>query len=189
MRFHFIYNLDDNDYFTFNKYHYENSNIFKKSIFWARLIIAFVFVLFMLYLVLEYPGDNALLLVLGLLLAVVYVISFFVTKPYLRHSQMKNITRNMQRMKKSGKLPYPKSVNLYFDEERICEMTEFGDSRFNYTMLEKIAVSNLAVYIYYGAVQAFIIPLSAFIDEQQKTEFLAFIHEKTAGERSSPGVI
>jgi hypothetical protein len=34
------------------------------------------------------------------------------------------------------------------------------------------------VYVYIGAIQAFIVPLAAFESESQKAEFLAFVREK-----------
>jgi AMMECR1 domain-containing protein len=47
-----------------------------------------------------------------------------------------------------------------------------------YTLIEKIAVTEKAIYIYFSSVQAYILPVTAFAEEKSKLEFLEFINSK-----------
>jgi len=45
-------------------------------------------------------------------------------------------------------------------------------------LIEKIAVTEKAIYIYFSTVQAYILPITAFSDEAERRRFLEFIHSK-----------
>jgi len=71
-----------------------------------------------------------------------------------------------------------KDVILRFDENIITEITDKNENKIKYSIIEKIALGKAAVYIYIGALQAFIIPFWVFESEQQKVDFLDFINQK-----------
>ena len=48
----------------------------------------------------------------------------------------------------------------------------------NYALIEKIAVTDRAIYIYTNSLSAYIIPVSVFATEAEKSEFLEFISSK-----------
>jgi AMMECR1 domain-containing protein len=45
-------------------------------------------------------------------------------------------------------------------------------------LIEKIAVTEKAIYIYFSSLQAFILPVTAFSEEIERLEFLEFINKK-----------
>jgi len=81
--------------------------------------------------------------------------------------------------KKDGKLPYGKNVLILFDEDFFYETTNEAEMKIKYSSIEKTAIGNSAIYIFIGAMQAFIIPLSVFETEKQKSAFLAFVNSKS----------
>ena len=86
--------------------------------------------------------------------------------------------KEIKKIKKEGKLPYSKEAILKFDAESIHEITPNTESKSNYPLIEKIAVTEKAIYIYFSSVQAYILPLTAFSDEMEKLKFIEFINLK-----------
>ena len=81
----------------------------------------------------------------------------------------------MEEMKKNGKLPYDKNVQMCFDEDSFINISEMGEMKVAYTGIEKVYEGTKHIYIYVNVSQAHIIPLHVFESEAQKDEFLAFI--------------
>jgi hypothetical protein len=77
------------------------------------------------------------------------------------------LKRNIKSFKKSAKLPYGQNVTIHFDEDSFTETTVETETKVKYSSVEKIAFSNIALYIYVSSVQAFIIPYCVFENEGQ----------------------
>jgi len=167
----FNYNLDDTDYLEFNKFHFNTSQAHKKMTLITRLMVPVALIIFFLLSLTNYETGTELL-VKGAIYIVGSVIWFCVVKPL----SILSIKMNMNAMKKSGKLPYGRNVQIQFDEEVIHEITEIAESKMKYSNIEKIVEVDRALYIYYAATQAFIIPISVFESEEQKNEFLRFLN-------------
>ena len=86
--------------------------------------------------------------------------------------------RGINKMKKEGRLPYDKESILKFDDENYYDITPNTENKTNYSMIEKIAVTEKAIYIYVSSMQASIIPVATFSDEIEKQKFLEFISLK-----------
>ena len=82
-------------------------------------------------------------------------------------------------MQKGGKMPYDSEMRLCFGDDEVLEITKTAESRVKYTSIEKMHMGDTAIYIYISAMQAFIIPISAFESQAQKAEFIAFVRQKT----------
>lgn len=89
-------------------------------------------------------------------------------------------------IKKEGKLPYGKEVFARFDDQLFMETANGNESKIDYANIEKIAVGQKAIYIYIGAIQAFIIPFSVFEDEEKREEFLTFLNHKKSEANPAP---
>lgn len=48
----------------------------------------------------------------------------------------------------------------------------------DYSMLEKLAVTDQVVYVYFGAAQAFSVPTVSFRDDEEKGRFIGFLQSK-----------
>jgi hypothetical protein len=99
---------------------------------------------------------------------------YFFAKPLFRLA----LKLQVKMMCKDGKSPYGKNNHIQFNTEDINEATELSERKVKYSNIERITESKNSVYVYYSALQAFIIPLSVFESERQKNDFIAFIKRK-----------
>lgn len=171
--FEFKFTLGDEDYVLFNQYHLLNSPLGKKSLMNCRL--SFPAVALALILIFWIVGlDSSLILTE----AIVMIISSILWVVFSKKILLKTMSRKIVKMKKGSRLPYSSEGTLTFDGESIHEVTLNTDNRTNYRLIEKIAVTEKAIYIYFSSVQAYILPLTAFSSDLEKQQFLEFITSK-----------
>ena len=173
----FNYVLTDNDYFEFNRYHMENAPQMKKQITGLRLIAPAMLIIMIILSVLnrdETEDITAFIIGSSFVFVFISIVWFFAAKLLLMFS----LKAQIKLMKKDGKLPYGKNVSIEFDETFFIESTEINETKTKYASIEKIAVSNNMIYVYFSAIQAFILPLSVFESNEQKDAFLLFINDK-----------
>lgn len=174
--FEFRIRLNDNDYLLFNQYHLLNSPSGKKTLLYFNLIIPFSSFIFILLFGINKGSDFLLILTQVILLAILSIIWAMFSKKIA----LKFMASGIKKMKKEGKLPYSNELILRFDNENIHEITSNTENKVKYSMIEKIAVTDKAIYIYFSSVQAYILPLTAFSDEMEKAKFLEFINWKAS---------
>lgn len=171
--FEFHIFLDDNDYLLFNQYHLLNSPSGKKSLMSFRLIIPFLcFMVLVIFCIVGF--DFELILIEAIMMTIFSVLWIGYSKKMI----LKSMNRRVIQMKKEGRLPYSNEAILKFDDEKIHEITPNTENIIKYSLIEKIAVTEKAIYIYFSSVQAYILPVTAFSDEMEKQKFLEFIKEK-----------
>lgn len=171
--FEFKINLDDDDYLLFNQYHLLNSPSGKKSLMSFRFIIPFF--CFMIIIIFCIAGsDFELILIEAIVLTILSILLIGFSKKKL----LKSMNKRIIKMKKEGRLPYCNESILKFDDEKIHEITPNTENITKYLLIEKIAVTEKAIYIYFSTVQAYILPVTAFSDEKEKLKFLEFINMK-----------
>lgn len=171
--YEFKVKLNDDDYIAFNQYHLLHSPTGKKTLISCRLILP---VLSFLYIVIFIAAgsDFQLILFQVILMSILSIFWLvFSTKIYF-----KAMRRGINKMKKEGRLPYDKESILKFDDENYYDITPNTENKTNYSMIEKIAVTEKAIYIYVSSMQASIIPVATFSDEIEKQKFLEFISLK-----------
>ena len=173
--YQFKYTLNDNDYFEFNKYHLSNAPVNKKGLIVLRIMIPVIYILFLLLSLIDVENFNEYVFIGQAVVCIIVSLAwFFLVKPLYTFL----LKINIKLMKKYGKLPYGKDVLICFDEEFLIETTEKSESKIKYTSIERIVGANSAIYIYLNAVQAVIVPLSAFESEKIRDDFWDFIHYK-----------
>ena len=171
--FEFKVNLNDDDYLLFNQYHLLNSPTGKKSLMTFRFIVPFIFFMFVIIFCIA-EADFLLILIEAIMMAILSILWIIFSKKILQKSMKKRINK----MKKEGRLPYSNEAILKFDDESIHEITPNTESKTNYSLIEKVAVTEKAVYIYFSSVQAYILPVTTFSEEMEKQKFLEFINSK-----------
>jgi hypothetical protein len=171
--FEFKINLDDDDYLLFNQYHLINSPIGKKTLMSYRFIIPII--CFMFVFIFWIAGSDYQLILIEAIMMTIFSIYWIV---YSKKLIIKYIKKRIIKMKKEGRLPYSKEAILKFDDECIHEITPNTENKTKYLLIEKIAVTEKAIYIYFSSIQAYIIPVTAFSEEMEKLKFLEFIHLK-----------
>ena len=177
----FEYTLDDTDYLEFSKVHHSTvaKNEKKKSgklmgfIILLGLIIGFLAG----YLA---PGESSPTTSMIIVFSCFTLVSLMLVFQNHFQNQINNyfLKINIKNMKKKGRLPYAQNVQIQFDDEYVRELSEIGETIVKYSFLEKVVESGFGIHVYYGAIQAFVIPHRVFEDEAQKAEFLAFISGK-----------
>lgn len=171
--FEFKITLDDTDYLLFNQYHLLNSPAGKKSLLSFRFIIPFI--CFMFVVIFFIAGSDFQLILIEAIVMTILSISWVGLSKKMILKSMKN---RIKKMKKEGKLPYDSEAILKFDDESIHEITPNTEMKTKYSVIEKIAVTEKAIYIYFSSVQAYILPVTAFSEEMEKLKFLEFINSK-----------
>ena len=171
--FEFDYTVTEKDYMEFNRYHAQNSPAGKKS---RNIALYMMLAALLLVLVTDIISGNTEKMIFTLIaFAVMGVFVFLLLGPMMRW----NVKLSTRIMKKSGRLPYDKQVNLRFEDDLIIEKTPMTEVKTSYASLERIAVGKEGVYLYNSAISAILIPNTVFSNAAQKFDFLQFIHEKT----------
>lgn len=174
MSFKFDINLSDDDYFEFNKFVNLKTAYGKKQLLSARIAVAIMF-LAVIFIILVLDGLSLMFYISAPLLAVVLLVYEILFPSIL----VKNIKKQLNKMKSSGKMPYlPHSVIEFF-EDRFVETADTQRSEILYSSIEKIGVNEgKAIYLHTDVLRAYIIPLSVFASESQYIEFFDFITAK-----------
>ncbi|MDO4170016.1 MAG: YcxB family protein [Lachnospiraceae bacterium] len=167
------FHLTDNDYITFNEYHMQHSSSYKKVLlfnkFFGSVVCLVLIVLFFIF-----SDDLLIIITEAIVLGALSIIMIMRAKNRMR----RNIEKQIKAVKKDGRLPYEPDGKLVFTDEEIIEITSDYESRTNYSLIEKICITDEAVYIYTSSVQACIIPNTSFQDEAEKEQFLTFLRTK-----------
>ena len=171
--YEFKVTLDDEDYILFNQYHLLNSSAGKKSLLFHRLTFPAISLLAIVIFILA-EADQQLILSEAIMLIIVSVFFIIFSKKRILRSMKKRIIK----MKKDGRLPYHDEAVFKFDEENMYEIASMSENVTNYALIEKIAITDGAIYIYINSLSAYIIPVSVFATEAEKSEFLEFISSK-----------
>lgn len=178
--FVFNINLNDDDYILFNQYHLLNSPSGKKTLLSFRFIIPLI--CFLVVVIFCLAGSDFLLIIIEAVFMTIFSILWVV---FSKNMLLKSMKKRIIKLKKEGRLPYTNEGILRFDEESIQEITPNTETKTNYSLIEKIAVTEKAIYIYFGSVQAFLLPLTTFSDENEKQKFLEFISLKVDNYRGT----
>ncbi|MCL2215834.1 MAG: YcxB family protein [Defluviitaleaceae bacterium] len=170
----FAFNLEDSDYLEFNKFHFETAPSHKRLERGALALMAIIVLAFYVRAVAQGANWLSMLISLIIVLGVVLLVFRFTSKP------LTGLILKLQiaSIKKDGKLPFGKNVRLTFDEDSFVESTEVAETKTKYASVEKVAKGKTAIYIYTGAMQAILLPLSAFENDEQQREFLNFINAR-----------
>lgn len=175
--FQFDVELNDNDYYEFNKYHILNSQTGKDTLKGFRFLVPTICAVIIIILCIA-QSDFMLIIIEVIVLTILSVISFFFSDSFAKPLLLRSIKKEIMNLKKTGKLPYSPKASLTFDDNSITEITPEMETKVNYLVVERIVTVETAVYVYFSSAQAFIIPLTAFADKENRIQFMAFIQSK-----------
>ena len=171
--FHFRFTVTEKDYIEFNEFHALNSPHGKKSFNTWRFFVPIILAAFFAVILISSFTPETLIGAITLW-AVVSGVWMLVSKPLY----LMLIRNNINKMKKSGKLPYSKNVFFQFNEEYILEVTEESETKTKYSNIVNAVMGKSAVYLYMNVAQGYIIPFTAFESEEQKAALIRFINYK-----------
>ena len=153
------YNIDlnDNDYIEFNYSYLKHSKIGKYSLLATRIsfpIAMFVFVLALLIIKIEI----GLVISVAAVAVLSTVLWWFIVPVLMRRNIKKDIS--------DGKLLYHEKASVEFLDDRIVETCEQGETVVKYSDIVNVYEEKGYIYIFYGAMQAFILPERCFGDNE-----------------------
>jgi len=119
-------------------------------------------------------SDFQLILIEAILMTMISLLWIVYSKKII----LKSVKISIKKIKKDGRLPYSNEAILKFDDECIYEITPNTENKTKYSLVEKITVTEKAIYIYFSSVQAYIVPVTVFSEEMEKLKFLEFINSK-----------
>lgn len=167
------YRIAEEDYLRFNREFLLHSKNGKRALWAYRLTAILCSACFVLLAALE--GDlrktAALAAVLALFCAVMWLSA--------RKLLLRTCDRSIRRLKKDGKLPYSEAGTLTFAQEDIREENAQAVTTCRYDAIERTVLSHGSVYVFFSAMQAFILPESAFSGGEERQALLDLLREKT----------
>lgn len=174
MPFQINVTLSESDYLFFNIFHSLESTQGKKQSRNGRItFLCFSILLIALVVIILgwTPFSVTYLILLGLFVAV-YLLLF---KKIVKH----NLSSQIKKLKKAGKLPFDAIAQLTFHEDRIEERTDATHTEQNYSVLERVCIiKNRYIYLYTSSVQAYILPIPQLCVQCDQDAFIRFLSAK-----------
>jgi len=165
----------EEDFVEFNLFHISNSPSIKKQILWTRIILAimpfvFIFVFYKNISITDYAIQT--------IIALVLVFSY----PSIYRSSSKSQTRKSLKEGNNKSLLGHNTIEL--TPEGILGKSLAGESKINWSSVDKISQNDKYIFIYIGTVNALVIPKHAFSSNAEQKEFIDYINSNK-GEKAS----
>lgn len=161
----------DLDYMKFNEYHMLNSRQGKKTL--ATYKLAMPVFSIVAILILALLGVHTAILIAEIVFLTVFSVIWLFKSSEL---YFKEARKNIEKLKQEGKLPYTQNAVLEFGDEAIVETTDNSMKKVEYREVNRIGFTEEHIFIFFGAVEAFVIPKRCITEEQTALEQL--LHEK-----------
>lgn len=155
--------LNKEDYVQFNIFSFKQSKAGKFSMNLARMTCPILGLVLVVILILT-GARSQLILAEAIFLAVLSVVWWF----YMPRRMEKSIRKSLERLEEDGKLPFSAESELEFQDSMIVEKTEKGEIHVSYQDLERVYLEKDYFYLFYGAVEAFVIPCRCLGEDRQR---------------------
>ena len=176
MLFRLNIQLNEDDYLAFNHFHSFESTHGKKLVQKSRnlFIIAMVVLAALFLLVIGLTKFSLIYATLLLLFTVLYAVFF-------KRILTRNLKVQIERLKKTGKLPFDPASTLEFSEDRMVEITASSRTEQNYSIIERVCIVNdRYILLYKSSVNAYILPIQQIREQVNQEDFIAFLSGKCA---------
>lgn len=176
MLYSFEVSMSDKDYFEYNKFHIQRSPYGRKYKTMVNVaFIAFACAAMLLMLLTIGASIETLIGVIPVILLSGVLMLLY------PHVVVLILRLNILLTKNRPNKPYAPWSRIEFGEEFFAEETELGRTETKYFAIERISVTDSAVYMHLNATTAYILPMSLFEDCDELDVFLDFL--KTKNER------
>lgn len=164
------FELTKQDYLDFNMFHLGHSSTIKRSVFMQRYIVSIMYLImpFVLAQISEIP-----FIFWGIPSLIVYI-SWIVFYPkYLKWHVNKTISKMINEGKNAMLLG---NHSITLTENGLVETSHLSETKTNWEVIEEVLETEKHIFIYNSAVSAYIIPVSAFKDTNEKEAFMNTLH-------------
>lgn len=162
------YELTKEDFIQFNMYHYKNSKVMKKSLIFMRYFLPIFFIVAAIVTFVlrqEIAISSIIFVIVGCL--------WFVLFPGIMN---KSIYKKVDQFFSEGKnLSLLGKHSIVINEESIIEKSETSEVKHSWATVEKVAESETHIIIYVSAVSAYMIPIKAFNNDEEKSKFIDLV--------------
>lgn len=166
--------MNDVDYIKFNEYHMHNSTPGKRTLVLYRLIAPIVSIIIAIGVTNSSVSKDVLIAQIAFL--TIFSAVWIIKSPKLI---LKVVRKTVADSKKDGKLPYTENAVLEFLDDAIIETTESSMKKVSYSEVRHIGYTDEHIFIFFGAMEAFVIPKRCITDVQGELE--ALLQEKVHG--------
>lgn len=163
--------MNDSDYIKFNEYHMHNSTQGKRMLVIYRLIVPIVSIITLMGLTKSSVSRETLIAEIAIL--TILSVLWFIKSPKL---MLKVIGKSIAENKKDGKLPYTQNAVLEFLHDAMIETTDSSMKKVSYFEVSRIGYTDEHIFIFFGAMEAFVIPKRCITGVQEELE--ALLQEK-----------
>ena len=174
MQYQFNINLTENDYMAYNHVHALETAYGRKQVLKSRIVMIclMAFLAAVYVFVLGWDGFTASCVTAMALFTVIYMIFF---KKILK----RNITKQIKKLKATGKLPFESTSTLEFYDDKLVEISAKARSEQSYDTLERICVmKDQYIFLYQSSITAILLPVPQLRAKADLNEFLNFLSAK-----------
>lgn len=174
MLFKLNINLTEDDYISFNHFHSFESAHGKKLIRKSRIffILAMIFLSALVVFVLGWTTFSVTYAALLVLFTLLYMIFF-------QKVMMRILKKQINHLKKVGKLPFDPVSTLEFHDDKLVEITALQRTEQSYSIFERICVvKDRYILLYKSSVVAYILPILQVNEQLNQEKLIAFLSEK-----------
>ena len=163
------YNVSEQDYLNFNLFHLNNSKQMKNT----KLALKYGTVILCLVLLLVLFWGQIAAQIAGGVVIIIWIAVFSKFWDYLAKQTVKKQINEG----KANDFIGPQKLTL--KDDCIEEVSINSTTTVQYTAVERIEYGYECIFVYVGAIAAYIIPNSAFTDTEQRNKFTSILKEKT----------
>lgn len=161
----------ENDFAYMYIYIIKNSKHFK-------IIMNFIFFISIVMFSIDYFSINLIAFDLKNLLFLIFFISMGIleafTIKYLLLFLLKKFY--LRRLKESSKNEFNVETTLTLTETEIIKQNIYSNIKMKFILIKRIILDKKYIFILTGSMEGFVIPLSAFRDNEEKTNFLNYLN-------------
>ncbi len=160
------YDLTKEDYIAFNMHHIKSSKTVKKTLFIQQYVLAIIY-LIIPFILADITGESLMFWLIPFIIIFILWIAFY--PRYFKGYMKKNIIKMLSEGKNENIFG---PVSLILEETGVREVTRAGESKANWSSIERVEENQDYIFMYTSAVAAAIVPLRAFTNIEEKNEFL-----------------
>lgn len=168
------YELTRQDYVDFNIYHVMNSKSMKNRLLFVWFVSPVLFLIFPLLFRRVSPNGFWVGLVVFAVTAALWIILF--PRKY-KKSLAKSVNKMLDEGKNNGFLGMR---SLTFSDEGITQVSEAGETKNNWNVVERLAITDNYIFIYIASVMAYVVPDRVFSDATEREAFIDIIKKNIA---------
>ena len=136
MNYKFEYQLSENDYFEFNKYHLNNSTDSKMGLLLQKISLPITFIIILLFNIMQ-GIDKIQILIFFVVFTIASILWILTSKK----TNERILKRYINFIKKHSKLPYSESAVMEFYDEYFIEKTQTTKSKIQYKARMKFLIA------------------------------------------------